>query len=227
MGAVNHRRGSNSRPNPFIWTHLHPPPPSSLSPLQHGKMYWLHICARDWMNHTTCARPHQFLVDLTPPVCSTPLDMSGGRIAPPITSRRSGVSAQWDCHDPETGVAISMWMPKGNGNALLPRVFMIRGGRGDGSAAMPMVQAMHYTNCISATNFAGLASADICSGGMYYDGTAPEGDPAHAQTLGEPLAPLQSPLCSCLPQPSAPYAVAAVMRSLLVPRFPRRGQIAV
>ena len=65
-------------------------------------------------------------------------------------------------------------MPFGNGVSLLPRVFLIRGGRGDGSAALPMVQATRYTNCVSATNFAGLASADLCSSGMAYDGSAPE-----------------------------------------------------
>jgi hypothetical protein len=141
--------------------------------LQHATMYYLHICARDYMNHTACARPHQFFVDLTPPICPQPIDINGGRVAPEYTSRRSGVAAQWDCYDPESGVLISTWMPYRDNVPLLNRVFLIRGGRGRGSAAVTMRQASHYTNCVSATNGAGFAGADVCSNGMTYDSTAP------------------------------------------------------
>lgn len=44
----------------------------------HNATYHFLACAIDRYNHTSCAPPYSFLVDLTPPVCNTPKDGVGG-----------------------------------------------------------------------------------------------------------------------------------------------------
>ena len=152
--------------------------------LHHNTRYYLHVCAEDGHNWTSCSEPHSFLVDLTPPHCRAPDDRVAGLAAPPIFSRRAGFGAFWECRDEESGVMFTSWAGWKNQNEplLTRRVRMLGGtlagqefarGTGSRSVAIKYVDGTHFHSCISATNGAELYSVDECSGGAIFDGSAP------------------------------------------------------
>lgn len=148
--------------------------------LVHNSRYYLHVAAEDAMNHTGCSEPaHSILVDLTPPNCTLIRDRIGGKDAPPFFSTRAGLATRWACHDPESSVAFSRWMPyelapdQTQHRALLTRKLDSAGGNGAGATAVHLVQGARYFSCVTAVNRAGLFAPNLCSPGAVFDGTPP------------------------------------------------------
>ena len=124
-------------------------------------------------------KPGHVQVDLTPPVCSPPVDFLSGDQAPRFTARRAGVGAEWECSDPESGIPLTFWRPQGNGVALSSKDRWYVGTsettvRQKAAAATPMVHAMTYSSCVSAVNGAGEVAVNYtCSPGFTFDRTQP------------------------------------------------------
>ena len=143
--------------------------------LAHNVAYFLHVCAQDWMNHTECSAPFEFLVDLTPPVCDTPLDVIGGQPAPTYFSTRAGYAATWRCTDAESGVVYTEWMAYASERPLLAQGVVLTGATGRQGLTIPYEDGLRFMSCVGATNGAGLAVSqeDSCSVGTTFDGSPP------------------------------------------------------
>lgn len=107
--------------------------------LVHAHSYYVHVCARDQLNHTVCAEPYSFSVDLEPPTCDDPIDLIGGLTAPAYFSSWDPFGASWACDDPESGVDVTVWTPysqdvDGTITQLLTRSLTIASGTGTCSA---------------------------------------------------------------------------------------------
>ena len=142
--------------------------------LRHNRYYHLHACAVDFQNHTVCAETYRFLVDLTPPVCTPPVDLIDGLPAPAYFSRRLGYSARWRCADPESGVMHSDFMAYADGAQLLTRILRQRGGDGVKTLMIPYADGTRFTSSVAATNGAELSTSlmDSGSNGTTFDGSA-------------------------------------------------------
>ena len=145
--------------------------------LEHKGSYVLLVCAEDFMNHTACSS-YQFVVDLTPPVCSVPTSLINGQPAPRYFSSRLGYASSWVCEDPESGVSYSEWIPYSNVAPLLSRPVRFRGGIGHRGVTIPYVDGFTFASCVLATNGAGLRTPpdEGCSAGTTFDGVAPAAD---------------------------------------------------
>ena len=58
-----------------------------------GTVGYLHVCAVDHVNLTACSPPFEFLVDLSPPYCDSPVDYIGGKPAGKFTSTNGAIAA--------------------------------------------------------------------------------------------------------------------------------------
>ena len=177
---------------------------------QHAITYYLHVCAEDHMNHTTCSPPYDFVVDLTPPTCRSPDDRVAGGLAPAaFFSYRAGFGGSWECQDHESGIMFTNWMAYGDTVPLLSRKVKMLGGvlagqafwRGIGSRSVtiPYVSGKHFSSCVSATNGAELFSLDECSTGSTFDGTAAKFGGALVDKDGRAFQQSSPELCTTVP----------------------------
>lgn len=141
------------------------------APLQHGSSYQLFVCAVDRVQLSSCSPPFVFVVDLTPPSCSAPVDRFGGVSTQGNYFGQPGaISASWDCTDDESSVSRSEWSVVSQDGAVkrvLPE------GSGSATLTMPMVGGRTYNSCVRAANRAGQWSSAVCSLGKTYDPTPP------------------------------------------------------
>ena len=143
--------------------------------LKHNRRYFIHVCAEDHMDHLACSPPWNFLVDLTPPVCTGPFDLIAGLSAPAFFSQRHGYASEWHCDDPESGVVTSKWMAYADGEPLLASYFIIAEGSGSAKVTIPeYVDGKRFYSCVYSTNYAELYNVEnTCSPGTVYDDTPP------------------------------------------------------
>ena len=179
--------------------------------LEHTGTYYLHVCAEDRMNHTECATPYQFRVDLSPPTCRAPDDRVASLMAPEIFSQRAGYGAFWECLDWESGVSFTNFMGYGDYAPLLTRYVKTLGGEGAGepyyrgtgsrNLVIPYVDGMRFHSCVSATNNAELYSLDACSVGTTFDGSYPDTSGPLIDEDGQPFRRnVDNELCTTVPR---------------------------
>ena len=179
--------------------------------LGNGGSYYLHVCAEDHMNHTTCSEPYIFTVDLTPPQCRAPDDRVASLAPASIFSTRAGFGAVWECVDHESGVTSTNWMPYGDSVPLLTSSVMMLGGELAGEAAwrgtgartvvIPYVDGMHFHSCVTAINGAELYSLETlaCSAGATSDFSAPFFTGELVDEQGQAFQQSSTVMCTTLP----------------------------
>ena len=75
--------------------------------LANGASYGLHLCAADVL--LACSPPYRFIVDLTLPERTAPVDLAFGRAAGAFFSMPGAIGGIWSCADPDGGIARTWW----------------------------------------------------------------------------------------------------------------------
>ena len=97
--------------------------------LANGASYGLHLCAADVL--LACSPPYRFIVDLTLPERTAPVDLAFGRAAGAFFSMPGAIGGNWSCADPDGGIARTWWMayvqpppPQAGGAPPPPRMLL-------------------------------------------------------------------------------------------------------
>ena len=75
--------------------------------LANGASYGLHLCAADGL--LACSPPYRFIVDLTLPERTAPVDLAAGRAAGALFGVLSAIGGTWSCADPDGRSSRTWW----------------------------------------------------------------------------------------------------------------------
>ena len=149
--------------------------------LTDGASYTLYVCAVNAAGLLACAKPLEFTVDTSPPVCSAPSDFTGsGAPLGAFFASAGMLRSNWTCEDANGHVRSTSWAAYehiGNGASTLltPQPLVSSGANGVGVAPLsPAVEGARYYSCASAINAGGVSSGSpVCSAGAIFDATPP------------------------------------------------------